>query len=92
MNTLSKTMEKLLDDMHQAEFGYRYGETEPLYTHVNPEKMVKLLQKALHYKTLRTLQPIATYLGYESDDRFETVEGCKNIIRENITSWKGEIT
>lgn len=88
---MSKTMGKFLDDLHQAEFGYRYNEPVPLYPRENPEKMVALLQKGLQYKTLKTLTPIAIYLGYECDDRIETVDGCKSIIRENIQSWKHEI-
>lgn len=88
---MSKTMNKFLDDLHQAEFGYRYNEPAPVYPRENPEKMVTLLQKGLQYKTLKTLTPIAIYLGYECDTRIETVDGCKSIIRENIQSWKHEI-
>ena len=40
---MSKTMEKFFDDLHLAEFGYRYGEAEPLYPKENKKAMVKLL-------------------------------------------------
>jgi len=87
---LSKTMNKYLDDLHEAEFGYKYGEKEPLYPKSNPKQMVKLLRQALNWKTYKNLKAVCVYLGAETDNRIDTVPGCKMIISEDIKAWLDE--
>lgn len=86
---LSKNMNNYLDDLHKAEFGYYYGQ-EVLYPKPNPERVVSLLEKALLWSKYVNLEALAIYLGYETDDRIETREGCKSIIRENIKAWRNQ--
>lgn len=85
---MSKTMQKYFDDLHWAEFGYRYGEVQPLYPKENKRAMVKLLRRALSWKTHKNLEAVCVYLGAESDQRIESVEGCKAIIKEDLDYWK----
>lgn len=86
---LSKRMNNYLDDLHKAEFGYSYGH-EVLYPKPNPERVVSLLEKALLWSKYDNLEALAIYLGYETDNRIETREGCKKIIRENINAWRNQ--
>lgn len=85
---LSKKMEKYLDELHYAEFGYYYGEDKPLYPKPNPARMVHLLSLALQFGWYKNAEAVAIYLGYEDDDRIDTLDGCKSIIQENIKSWR----
>lgn len=87
---MSKTMQKYFDDLHWAEFGYRYGEVQPLYLRENKRAMVKLLRRALSWKTHKNLEAVCVYLGAESDQRIESVEGCKAIIKEDLDYWKNQ--
>ena len=86
--TMSKTMEKFFDDLHWAEFGYRYGEAQPVFPKENKRAMVKLLRRSLSWKTHKNLQAVCVYLGAECDERIESVEGCKAIIKEDLDYWK----
>ena len=86
---MNKTMDKFLEDLHVAEFGYKYGEDEPIYAREDKGTMLKLLRRALSWKTLKNLQDVCVYLGAETDDRIDTVEGCKAIIREDVRYLEG---
>ncbi len=66
-----------LNELHDAEFGG--VETEP-----NPAKELKLLQRALRWKSHKHLEKVCVFLGAEDDDRIDTVEGCKEIIQEDV--------
>ena len=87
---MNKTMEKFLEDLHVAEFGYKYGEEEPIYAREDKDAMLKLLRRALSWKTLKNLQYVCVYLGAETDDRIDTVEGCKAIISEDVRYLVGK--
>ena len=87
---MNKTMDKFLEDLHLAEFGYKYGEEEPLYPREDKEAMLKLLRRALCWKTLKYLRLVCVYLGAETDDRIDTVEGCKAIISEDVRYLVGK--
>lgn len=87
---MSKTMEKFFDDLHAAEFGYRYGEKQPLYPKADKSKVVKLLRRSLSWKSHKNLEAVCVYLGAESDERIESVEGCKAIINEDLDYWKNQ--
>ena len=81
-----KRIEKFLLEMHKAEF--EAGEYED---EANPREIVKLLKRAQKWKTHDNLYDVCVYLGAETDDRIETVDGCKEIISEDIEYWKAEI-
>lgn len=80
-----KQIEKFLKQLHDAEFGNEEEEIE-----ANPKEMVKLLKRAYKWKTYDKSYEVCVYLGAECDDRIETLEGCKEIIMEDIESWKAE--
>lgn len=83
---MSKTMDKYFQDLHLAEFG---NEEEGIEE--NPREVVKLLKRALKWKTFSRLEDVCIYLGYEDDERIESIEGCKSIIMDNVESWEHEI-
>ena len=90
MMAMSKTMEKYLDDLHAAEFGYRSDEAEPLYPKADAKAAAKLLKRALSWKSHKNLEAVCEFLGAECDERIETIEGCKAIIREDLDYWKNQ--
>jgi hypothetical protein len=63
--------DKFFKDLHDAE------------SESNHKQIVKLLKRAYKWKTLKNLQLVVEYLGY-NDARCETLKGCKEIISENI--------
>lgn len=79
-------IEKYLQQLYAAEF--ESGEYED---EANPKEMIKLLKRAYNWKNHSNLQDVCTHLGAECDDRVETIEGCKEIIMEEIEYWKAEI-
>lgn len=81
---MSKSMDNFLEDLHVAEFGYKYGEKEPINAKEDKQEMLRLLTRAKSWKTLKNLQLVCVYLGAETDDRIDTVDGCKAIIGEDI--------
>ena len=87
---MSKTMEKYFDDLHAAEFGYKCGEEQPLYPEADKRQMVKLLKRSLSWKSHKNLEAVCVYLGAECDQRIETVDGCKAIIKEDLDYWKNQ--
>ena len=76
---MSKTMQKYFNDLHRAEFGNDELEIEP-----DTKEQVKLLKRALKWKSHANLEYLCEYLGAESDERVDTLDGCKEIIREDI--------
>ena len=80
-------MEKFFDELHKAEFGYGYNEETPLYPKSDKAMMIKLLKRALSWKTYDNLYEVCVYLGAESDERAKTIEGCKMIISEDLDYW-----
>ena len=87
---MSKTMEKYFDDLHAAEFGYRCGEEEPRYPEADKRQMVKLQKRSISWKSHKNLEAVCVYLGAECDQRIETVDGCKAIIKEDLDYWKNQ--
>lgn len=84
-NQMSKTMEKYLEDLHLAEFGNDEEDIES-----NPRGFIKLLKRALKWKSFKNLEYVIEYLGAEDDERAESIEGCKAIIEETIQYLKEE--
>lgn len=82
---MSNTMRKYLADLELAEFGDD-DELEP-----NAKEQIKLLKRALNWKSHANLQHVCTYLGAEDDERVETPEGCREIIQEDIDCLKEDI-
>lgn len=78
-NLMSKTMGKYLDDLHLAEFG---NDDEGIQE--DPKEFIKLLKRALKWKSFKNLEYVIEYLGAEDDERAESIEGCKEIIEESI--------
>lgn len=76
---MAKTIDKYLGDLYRAEFG-----DDELGLDENPQEFVRLLKRALKWKTHANLECVCEYLGATDDDRTETVEGCKAIIKESI--------
>lgn len=76
---MSKTMTKFFDDLHLAEFG-----DDELEIEANPKEYVRLLKRALKWKSHDRLEWVCEYLGAEADERTETLEGCKAIVKEDI--------
>lgn len=83
---MSKTMDKYFQDLHLAEFG---DDDEGIKE--NPKEVVKLLKRALKWKTFSRLEDVCIYLGHEDDERIKSIDGCKSIIMDNIESWEHEI-
>ena len=52
--------------------------------------MVKLLKRSLSWKSHKNLEAVCVYLGAECDQRIETVDGCKAIIKEDLDYWKNQ--
>lgn len=77
-------MREFLNELHEAEFGSI--ETEP-----NPAKELKLLQRALGWKSHKNLEKVCVFLGAEDDVRIDTVEGCKEIIQEDVNCLYEEL-
>ena len=88
---MSKTMTKFFEDMHLAEFGYKYGEKPPLYPKADAPMMVKLLKRCLTWKTYNNLYLVCEYLGAETDARADNIAGCKEIIKEDLDYWQDQI-
>ena len=86
MAQMSKTMQKYFDDLYRAEFGDEEQEIE-----ANDKEFVRLLKRALKWKSYDNLAGVCEYLGSEDDDRVETVDGCKAIIKENIDYMQKEV-
>jgi len=87
-------MKKFFKELHLAEFGYTREEflsLENLYCKPDPRHMIDLLERARDWRTHENLIRVCAYLGAESDDRIDTIEGCHEIIREDIEYWKGEL-
>ena len=89
-------MKKFFDDLHLAEFGYtkeefRDKDYNTLYCKPDPSKMIDLLRRAGDWKNHLNLVKVCTYLGAEADDRIDSVEGCHEIIREDIEYWKEQL-
>ena len=80
MRQLSKTLTKYFEDLHQAEF-----------VDENPREVIKLLKRAQTWKTHTRLHEVCVYLGAETDERTATIEGCKEIIQEDIDYNRGLI-
>lgn len=76
---MSKTLIKYFDDLHLAEFG-----NNKLDINKDIKTYIKLLKRALKWKSHKNLKYLCEYLGAESDERTETTEGCKAIIKEDI--------
>lgn len=73
-------MENYFEKLHAAEFGNDVDGTE-----ANPREFVKLLKRALTWKTLSNLQDVCLYLGAdESDKPVDSVEDCKAFIESTI--------
>lgn len=83
---MSERMEKYFEELHLAEFG---NEDEGI--DANPREVIRLLKRSLKWKTHSSLEEVCIYLGAETDDRIETIEGCKSIIMEDIEAWKRQI-
>lgn len=81
-----KQIEKFLKQLHDAEFGNEEEEIEE-----NPKEVIKLLKRAYKWKTYDKLYEVCVYLGAESDDRADSIEGCKEIINEDIEYREAEI-
>lgn len=88
-SNLSKRMAEFMDNLYEAEFGYKPNGSEPLYPEPNPKQMVRLLKRALSWKTHKNLIAVAEYCIGDYDERTETVNGCKEIIREDLEYWNG---
>ena len=88
-NKLSKRMNDFIDELYEAEFGYKPNGPEPLYPEAKPQKMSSLLKRALSWKTHKNLRAVAEYCIGDYDERTETVDGCKEIIREDLEYWAG---
>ena len=82
---LSKTMVKFIKDLRDAEF--RSG---PYMEESDPRKMVQLLRRAMSWKSHKNLEYLCEYLGAEADERCNTVEGCKLIIKEDLDYWRSK--
>ena len=78
-------MEKFLKELHDVEFPEDdYG----IEGETNHKGMIKLLKRAYKWKSLENLQMVIEYLGYDNDSRYDSLEGCKEIINENIEYHK----
>lgn len=76
---MNARMTKFFEELHNAEFG-----NEELEIEEDPKEFIRLLKRAMKWETLENLQLVCDYLGYEDDERYETLEGVREIISENI--------
>ena len=75
-----------MKELNDAEF----GNTEK-GLNANPRKVIELLRQATEWNDLNDLQLVCVHLGAESDDRIDTVTGCKAIINEDLVYWKKQV-
>lgn len=88
--TMSKTMTKYFDDLFKAEFGYEKDAdfVTQCYSKPNADEVIRLLKRALTWKSHKNLGAVCEYLGAETDERTSTVKGCKEIIKEDLDYWR----
>jgi len=76
---MNARMTKFFEELYNAEFG-----NEELNIEEDPKEFIRLLKRAMKWETHENLILVCDYLGYEEDDRVETLEGAKEIIAETI--------
>lgn len=81
---MNETTRKYFDKLTLAEFGDEEQDIEP-----DNKEFAKLLKRALKWKTHDRLEWVCEYLGAEEDERVETIDGCKEIIKETVEYLQG---
>ena len=76
---MNERMTKYFEELHQAEFG-----DEDLDIQADEKEFIRLLKRAMSWKSHENLILVCEYLGAEDDERTESIEGCKEIIKEDI--------
>ena len=82
---VNQRMEKYFKELHDAEFPKDAHDNE---LETNHKQMIKLLKRAYNWKSLENVQDVVEYLGYDTDSRYETLDGCKEIINMCIEYHK----
>lgn len=76
---MNARMTKFFEELHHAEFG-----DEELGIEEDPKEFIRLLKRAKKWESHVNLILVCEYLGYEEDDRVETLEGAREIIAETV--------
>lgn len=76
---MNPRMTKFFEELHLAEFGNEEKDIK-----ADDKEFIRLLKRAMKWETLENLQLVCDYLGFEDDDRYETLEGVKEMINETI--------
>ena len=76
---MNARMTKFFEELHHAEFG-----NEELGIEEDPKEFIRLLKRAKKWESHENLILVCEYLGAEDDDRIDSLEGCKEIIEEDI--------
>lgn len=76
---MNARMTKFFEELHQAEFG-----NDDLDLQSDEKEFIRLLKRAVQWESHENLQLVCDYLGLDDDDRYETLEGVREMISETI--------
>ena len=76
---MNARMTKFFEELHQAEFG-----NDDLDLQSDEKEFIRLLKRAVQWESHENLQLVCDYLGLEDDERYETLEGVREMISETI--------